>query len=75
MFENAQRHDGVSGQLPLVEKKETNGEDSEHDEANDGRGAPRVADAAIFEAEKEHDGSANDSYASQPINGFQARPQ
>ena len=67
----AEGHDGVGSKFPFVEEEETDGYDAEDEEADNDCGAPGVADAAVFEAEEEHDGATNDEDGSEPVDGFQ----
>lgn len=68
--EDTQRHHRVGGEFPFVEEEEGDRYEAEDNEAHDcGRG-PRVADAAVFEAEEEHYGAAGDCDDTDPINRF-----
>ena len=73
--EEAQGHDGVGGEFPFVEEEEADGYDAEDEETDDDCGAPGVADAAVFEAEEEHDCSTDYEEGSEPVDGFQARQE
>jgi len=74
VLEDAQRHDRVARELPLVEHEEPGDDDAEDDEADDLGRAPGVRDAAELEAEQEHQCAADDGEAATPIDGFQAIP-
>ena len=59
MFEEAEGHDRVYGELPLIKEKEEDREEAENDEAQDCRASPGKRHTAVFETEKEHDGSTD----------------
>ncbi len=63
-FEKTEGHNGVRGELPFVEEEDADCENAEDQETDDGGRFPRVADAAVFEAQEEHDSSTNDKYGS-----------
>lgn len=58
--EEAGGHEGVLCQLSFDDDEEGGGEDPEDDEADYGGGFPGVGLAAVFEAEEEHEGAADD---------------
>lgn len=55
ILEEAEGHNGVDGEFPLVEKEEGDDDKAKDDEAEDGGRRPGVGDPAIFKAEEEHD--------------------
>ncbi len=70
--EEAERHDRVSGDFPLVEEEEAPDHDAEDDKAHDGGRVPGVLHAAEFETDEEHDGAADDGDRAEPVDGFEA---
>lgn len=75
VFEESQWHDGVDGKFPFVKEEEDDDDEAEDDEAEDGGRGPGVGNAAVFEAEKKHDGATDDENGAEPIDGFEAGEQ
>lgn len=71
-FEQAQRRDRVLGDLPFDQGVDDDCHDAEDDQADDGRGVPGVGDAAVAEAEQEHDRCADDGDRAEPVHGQKA---
>lgn len=70
-LEQSERRNGVLGDLPLDEHEHTEGHNPKHDKTDHDRRVPGVRDAAVPEAEEEHDGGADAGEGAQPVHGQQ----
>lgn len=75
VFEQPERDDWISGQLPLNQEEYSHHHYANYEEADDGGGIPRKSGAAVLEAEEKEEGSSDHGESPHPIYGFDPIPQ